>query len=55
MIEAGTTVTVDGEGTLTEWNLADSLQINGALRIINGGSVVKPGLPLMPNTTLDTL
>lgn len=39
-IDAGTTTSVDGTGELPEWSMVDSLYINGALGIINGGSVM---------------
>lgn len=39
-IDAGTTTTVDGTGELPEWSMVDTLYINGALGIINGGSVI---------------
>lgn len=38
-IDAGTTTTVDGSGLLPEWNLTGPLYVNGAMNILNGGSV----------------
>ncbi|HGE5941060.1 TPA: autotransporter outer membrane beta-barrel domain-containing protein [Escherichia coli] len=38
-INAGTTITVDGVGALPQWNMTDSLLVNGTLNILNGGLV----------------